>query len=149
MVIIEGCSADPHQRSCAPQRGSAREMKNSSDTYSMRKSFALLTSALALLLGVFPAGAIIDAALQMQLGNPSGAVADPNNHNHYLIQRTVEAIDYSDNLGQPNWVSWDLTSSDLGASGRSPDFVTDTNLPSGFYEVTTTDYSGSGYDRGH
>ena len=46
----------------------------------MRKSFALLTSALALLLGVLPAGAIIDAALQMQLGNPSGATADPNNH---------------------------------------------------------------------
>src|SRR5215831_16673344 len=97
----------------------------------------------------FRAGAIIDASLQMQLGNPSGATADPNNHLHYLVQRTVEAIDYNDTLGLPNWASWDLTSSDIGSSGRSPEFFTDTSLPPSFYEVTTTDYSGSGYDRGH
>ncbi len=105
--------------------------------------------ALALFAGIPQASAVIDATLQMQLGNPSGATTDPNNHDHYLIQRTVEAIDYSDNLGEPNWASWDLTASDLGSSGRSPDFITDTSLPSDFYEVTTTDYSGSGYDRGH
>lgn len=97
----------------------------------------------------FQAQATIDADLQMQLGNPSGATADPNNHSHYLIQRTVEAIDYNDYLGLPNWASWDLTADDIGSSGRSPDFGTDTSLPPGFYEVTTTDYSGVGYDRGH
>ena len=61
------------------------------------------------------AGATIDAALQLQLGNPSGASADTNNHNHYLIQRTVEAIDYSDNLGEPVWASWDLTAAASGS----------------------------------
>ena len=65
------------------------------------------------------AEATIDASLQMQLGNPSGAIMDINNHDHYLIQRSVEAIDYSDNLGEPNWASWDLTASDIGDSGRS------------------------------
>ncbi len=97
----------------------------------------------------FQAHAIIDASLQMQLGDPSGATADTNNSQHYLIQRTVEAIDYNDTFGLPNWASWDLTASDLGSSGRSPDFITDTNLPAGFYDVTTTDYGGSGFDRGH
>ena len=105
--------------------------------------------AWALFATIPPASAVIDATLQMQLGNPSGATTDTNNHNHYLIQRTVEAIDYSDTLGEPNWASWNLTASDIGSSGRSPDFITDTNLPSDFYEVITTDYSGSGYDRGH
>ena len=38
--------------------------------------------------------------------------------------------------GEPNWASWDLTASDLGSSERG-DFETDTNLPSGFIEVTT------------
>jgi len=95
------------------------------------------------------ADAHIDATLQMQLGNPSNAASDPTNHSHYLILRTVEAIDYNDSLGLPNWASWDLTSSDLGSSGRSPNFLTDTNLPPGFYQVTTSDYSGAGYDRGH
>jgi uncharacterized repeat protein (TIGR01451 family) len=101
---------------------------------------------------MFPARflfASIDTNLQMQLGNPSGAIADTNNHNHYLIQRTVEAIDYSDNFGLPNWASWDLTANDLGSSGRTSSFYTDTNLPPNFYRVNTDDYSGSGYDRGH
>jgi len=115
-----------------------------------RVSRTLITACCAILaLTTVPAGATIDATLQMQLGNPSGAMADANNHAHYLIQRPVEAIDYNDTLGLPNWASWDLTASDLGASGRSPDFITDTSLPAGFYEVTTTDYSGAGYDRGH
>jgi hypothetical protein len=59
--------------------------------------------------------ATIDATLQMQLGNPSNATADTNNHAHYLIQRTVEAIDYSDNLGEPVWASWDLNAVDVGS----------------------------------
>ena len=115
----------------------------------MRESIVVIISAWALLAGIRPAGATIDAALQMQLGNPSGATADPNNHSHYLIQRTVEAIDYDDYLGEPNWASWDLTASDIGSSGRSSDFVTDASLPPDFYEVTTADYSGAGFDRGH
>jgi DNA/RNA endonuclease G (NUC1) len=103
--------------------------------------FVLLSAALNV-------SAIINSSLQMQLGNPSGAITDPANHSHYLIQRTVEAIDYSDSNGEPNWASWDLTASDVGSSGRST-FITDSTLPSGFYRVTTSDYTNSGYDRGH
>src|SRR5215472_9446100 len=92
---------------------------------------------------------IIDSSLQMQLGNPSNAAANTNDHNHYLIQRPVEAIDFSDNLGEPNWASWDLTSGDVGSSGRASSFYTDTNLPANFTWVTDSDYTGSGFDRGH
>jgi len=84
----------------------------------------------------------------MQLGNPSGSTTDPTNHKHYLITRDQYAMDYSDELGEPNWVSWDLTKEDIGSSGRG-NFAQDTNLPAGFYQVKTSDYSGSGYDRGH
>jgi endonuclease G len=101
---------------------------------------------------IFQAHATIDASLQMQLGNPSGALADTNNHAHYLIQRTVEAIDYSDNLGGPVWASWDLTAGDVGGSGRNSTYYTDTNLPPNFYRVTSTDYNGVGtnnFNRGH
>jgi len=41
-----------------------------------------------------------------------------------------------------------LVSSDVGSSGRSS-FITDTTLPTGFYQVKTGDYTNSGYDRGH
>jgi endonuclease G len=114
-----------------------------------RKLLPIASTVLLLLVSGFPCRATIDAALQMQLGNPSNASADPSNHNHYLIQRTVEAIDYSDNLGQPNWVSWDLTASDLGNSGRTDAWASDTNLPPAFYIVPINPFSGSGYDRGH
>ena len=95
------------------------------------------------------ADATIGIALQMQLGNPSGATADANNHEHYLIERPVQAIDYNDRLGQPNWVSWDLTASDIGTVSRADTFITDTSLPMGFERVTPDDYTNSGYDRGH
>src|SRR5215471_8016416 len=91
-----------------------------------------------------------DPSLQMQLGNPSGATADTNNHSHYLIQRTIEAIDYNDSRGQANWASWDLTSGDANnAVPRQDSYATDTNLPANFYRVSDTEYGGSGYDRGH
>jgi endonuclease G len=119
----------------------------------MRVVFAILLGASVLFLSPFQADAIIDATLQMQLGNPSGATTNiPANTNHFLIQRTVEAMDYSDALGLPNWVSWDLTSADVGSATRSTVYFTDTTLPFGFYEVTDTDYNGVGginFNRGH
>src|ERR1035437_5143670 len=57
-----------------------------------------------------------------------------------------------DNLGEPVWASWDLTAGDVGSSGRSTTYYTDTNLPPNFYRVTTTDYNGVGninFNRGH
>ena len=103
-----------------------------------------------LFLAAFKAEAIIDTSLQMQLGNPSGATADTNNHSHFLIQRTIEALDYNDSRGQPNWASWDLTSADANSAvTRQDSFATDTNLPGNFYRVPDTGYGGSGFDRGH
>ncbi len=95
------------------------------------------------------ARATIGTGLQLQLGNPSNATADPTNRTRYLIQRPQYSLDYNDTQREPNWVAWNLTSTDVGSSGRSPDFFADTSLPAGFYQVLPTDYSGSGYDRGH
>ena len=111
----------------------------------VRKIIAVILFAASLV----PASATIDTLLQMQLGNPSNATANTNNHSHYLVQRPVHAFDFNDSNGVPNWVSWDLTASDIGSSGRSPVFFVDTNLPTSFYKVGTGEYSGSGYDRGH
>jgi endonuclease G len=59
------------------------------------------------------------------------------------------AMAYHRDRGTPNWVSWHLDSSWLGTTPRQDDFRADTTLPSGWYRVLGTDYSGSGYDRGH
>ncbi len=115
----------------------------------IRQGCLLLALAAALLMPTHRVQAVIDVTLELQLGNPSGATADSTNHNHYLIQRTVESLDFSDSLGEPNWASWDLTSSDIGSSGRTSTFYADTTLPASFYEVKTGDYANSGFDRGH
>ena len=104
---------------------------------------------LALLFAAAPAAhALIGPALQLQLGNPSGATTDPANQTRYLIQRAQYHLDYNNTTREPNWVGWNLTTGDLGNSGRG-DFAVDTTLPAGFRRVLTTDYSGSGFDRGH
>ncbi|HTY85849.1 MAG TPA: DNA/RNA non-specific endonuclease [Candidatus Acidoferrum sp.] len=116
------------------------------------KIFRLIVAIAAVFVLARPARAFIDVSLQMQLGNPSGATADTNNHDHYLIQRTVEAIDYSDNLGEPVWASWDLTAGDVGSAPRSSTYYTDTNLPPNFTRLSTSDYNGVGnidFNRGH
>ncbi|HEX3728963.1 MAG TPA: DNA/RNA non-specific endonuclease, partial [Opitutaceae bacterium] len=116
----------------------------------LRRPAAALVAAF--LVFTVAARATIDATLQMQLGDPSGATADPTNHSHYLIQRSQYALDYNDNNREPNWVSWDLTSGDVGGSGRSNDFEPDPSLPAGFLAVTTADYNGVGainFNRGH
>jgi endonuclease G len=102
-----------------------------------------------LFLTLAPVRATIGVAYQMLLGNPSNATADTNAHSHYLIQRDVEALDYSASLRQANWASWHLTTTDTGSSGCSSSFYKDATLPSNFNPVLPTDYTGSGYDRGH
>jgi len=116
----------------------------------LRRSISRLLGLGVLLLGAVTASALIGPAFQLQLGNPTGATADTNDLNHYLIQRPIEALDYNNSRGQANWASWDLTSGDAnGAVARQDSFGADTNLPPNFYPVADTEYSGSGFDRGH
>src|SRR6476659_2670217 len=105
---------------------------------------------LALFVGITANAIDNDPSLQMQLGNPSGAISDTNFPNNYLIQRTIEAISYNNSRGQPNWASWDLTSADANnAVVRQDSYSADTNLPPTFYQVGAGEYGGSGFDRGH
>jgi DNA/RNA endonuclease G (NUC1) len=91
----------------------------------------------------------IGVEYQMPLGDPSNATSNPNNHEHYLIQRSVFAMDYDDRNGEPNWVSWDLTAEDIGPAKRTPVFHADAELPASFHHITSADYTRSGFDRGH
>jgi len=125
----------------------------------MHTALRSLATKWAIVLAAFVAFAvsgysIIDVTAQMELGNPSGATADASNHAHYLIQRAQYALDYNDGTHQPNWVAWNLTTADIGSNGRSPSFYQDPTIAglSGFYAVSTNDYTGVGsinFARGH
>lgn len=86
-------------------------------------------------------------AVYLALGNPSSASAsDPNN---YLLVNNFMAISYSRDRAIPNWVAWRVTKADLGNLEREDAFRPDDRLPKGWTRVTPSDYTGSGYDRGH
>ena len=87
--------------------------------------------------------------VHLTMGNPSGAIADTANYDNYLMIKPQYALSYHRDRGTPNWTSWHLDSTWLGSTPRQDDFRADTTLPAGWYQVQGTDYSGSGYDRGH
>jgi len=84
----------------------------------------------------------------LAMGNPSGAIADSYYYRNYLITKTQYAMSYNRDRGTPNWVSWHLNSTWLGTAPRQDDFRADV-LPTGWYRVTSSDYTNSGFDRGH
>jgi len=83
------------------------------------------------------------------LGNPSGATPDIANENNYLMPKPQYTLSYNRSRSEPNWVAWRLDSSWVGSTPRQDDYRPDPSLPVGWYQVQASDYSGSGYDRGH
>jgi endonuclease G len=79
-------------------------------------------------------------------GNVSNAADDPNN---FLIIGEDASFSYNSERGTLNWTAWKTTEADLGDKVGRPDFRPDSRLPAGLKHIISTDYSGSGYDRGH
>jgi endonuclease G len=84
----------------------------------------------------------------VRFGMPTPAKADNAHRDDYLLSRPQYCVSYNANLRTPNWVSWCLTSGDIGKSLRGA-FEPDPLLPNDFTRVSTTLYNGSGFDRGH
>ncbi|RFP63411.1 DNA/RNA non-specific endonuclease [Hymenobacter lapidiphilus] len=85
----------------------------------------------------------------LTLGNPSGATADANQPTNYLLSKPQYALSYHRDRGIPTWVSWHLDATWRGSAARQDDFRADNTLPTGWYQVTASSYTGSGFDRGH
>ncbi|MEL7418320.1 MAG: DNA/RNA non-specific endonuclease [Cyanobacteria bacterium J06555_3] len=112
----------------------------------------------------------------LQFGNPTDARIqyDPypadrltENHNdnreNFLVEKPQYTISYNDTTKNPNWVSWQLNRSWLGAESRTNKFEQDHTLPSNWDKVQgdkdingnpdivpgRPDLSGKFYDRGH
>jgi endonuclease G, mitochondrial len=96
-----------------------------------------------------PLGGEIKGNINLLMGNPSQATSSPGNAENYLIARPQYALSYSKNKGIPNWVSWELNSTWLGDARRTGKFAPDLELPANWDRVVPSDYTGSGFDRGH
>lgn len=82
-------------------------------------------------------------------GNPSNAQTNPAISTNYLKDNIYYKLSYNRSKAIPNWVAWHLQSEDLGSTPRQDDFRADNMLPSAWYRVGSSSYSGSGFDRGH
>lgn len=96
-----------------------------------------------------PLNGNIKGNINLLMGNPSQATSSPSNAENYLITRPQYALSYSKNKGIPNWVSWELNSTWLGDAHRVGKFAPDEELPPNWEHIKPSDYTGSGFDRGH
>ena len=120
----------------------------------MRKVAYLLILTIAISLVAcrnpnIPSGGETKGNLNLLLGNPSQATTSPGNAENYLIVRPQYALSYSKTKGIPNWVAWELNASWLGDAHRVGKFAPDEELPAGWERIRPSDYTGSGFDRGH
>jgi endonuclease G len=83
----------------------------------------------------------------MLLGNPSRANDSTANSRNFLVPRPQFTLSYNHAAGGPNWVSWHLQSSDIGKARRGK-FRPDPLLPL-LWQIYPSDYTNSGYERGH
>jgi len=83
------------------------------------------------------------------MGNPSNATTSTVSTTNYLMQKTQFSLSYNSVQGKPNWVSWHLDPTWLGSATRCDCFASDATLPSSWYRVSSSSYTGSGFDRGH
>jgi endonuclease G len=83
------------------------------------------------------------------LGNPSNAVPSVASIDNYLMVKPQYVLSYNSKTNTANWVSWQLNRSWIGTADRLDNFRPDDALPAEAYKVRPTDYTGSGYDRGH
>ncbi len=87
--------------------------------------------------------------VHLTLGNPSKATTSTSNGDNYLVEKPQYVLSYNKTKGTPNWVSWQLNRSWLGNTQRQNNFRPDETLPSEWYQVKPSDYTNSGYDKGH
>ena len=89
------------------------------------------------------------AQIFLSLGNPSNA--DTSDFNNYLLVNNYFVLSYNRDKAIPNWAAWRISKAELGDLPRpNPDpFRPDDRLPKSWTRITPSDYTGSGFDRGH
>ncbi|MGQ0507174.1 MAG: DNA/RNA non-specific endonuclease [Myxococcaceae bacterium] len=96
-------------------------------------------------LGTFGGG----ISVHTLLGLPDPSTSNTSTPEHYLSVKPTYVISYNARRKVPNWVSWELSSRWLGSATRSDNYRVDNTLPSWLTQAQNSDYSGSGFDRGH
>jgi DNA/RNA endonuclease G (NUC1) len=81
----------------------------------------------------------------LEFGRPTDATPGDD----FLVQWAQFVSSYNRTRGQPNWIAYNLEATHRGPAERCDCFTHDPSLPADFPVLTTNDYVGSGYSRGH
>lgn len=81
------------------------------------------------------------------LGLPEAAT--PTDPVHALIVKSQYVTSYDSTKKNPRWVSWELTPKWLGSADRSDSWSTDRDLATGIPQAVNSDFTNSGFQRGH
>ena len=120
----------------------------------MMKKTSIRVSVLRLIISIPLMTLILTTTLiSSVLDNRNVAAGLPtrtDDSNAYIIDRPQYVVSYCGVLNLPNYAAYELTINDFGSAKRyNGNFITDTTLPKNFYRVKHSDYTNSGYDRGH
>lgn len=86
-----------------------------------------------------------NSSTHIELGLPT----DSDSSDDFIIKREQYTLSYNKNLNVANWVAWNENAGWYGKEPRCNCFTSDPLLPRSFTKITTRDYTGSIYDRGH
>jgi len=78
-----------------------------------------------------------------------GVPVDGDSSDDYLMDKGAYVLSYNRARGSANWVAWRLRADDLGTTARADNFQADNQVPPDFRRIVPSDYTRSGYDRGH
>jgi endonuclease G len=83
------------------------------------------------------------------MGNPSFSEPITSCDTNFLMVKPQYTLSYNSKKRIPNWVSWHLSSNDIGEADRNDDFRGDAEIPAGWVKVVPDYYSKTGFDKGH
>jgi len=122
-------------------------MLNSINRLARWRWVSLLTLLTTVAIGS-PSQARNYGSIHLIMGTPSSS-PESSDRDDYLLRKRQYTLAYNNSKGTANWVSWQLNASWIGSVDRCKNFSPDATLPSGFKKVLPTDYTNSGFSRGH
>ena len=129
LLTLAGCAAEPSD--IVEETGATESDVSSS------------ASPSTVVPGAITPGAQLSA--HTTLGLPEDAAVD--DAEHALVVHNQWVGSYDSTKKNPRWTSWELTAQWLGSQDRTDNWKNDNTLS--FAQATSSDYSGSGYQRGH